>query len=64
MSSVFIFSGHGESILKFCLAHSIIKLMEVGVDTNTATINAVNGTKNIYNNNLYIIFIINLYGPQ
>lgn len=35
--------GHGESILKYCLAHAIIKTMENGLDANTATINAVNG---------------------
>ncbi|XP_072931892.1 probable isoaspartyl peptidase/L-asparaginase GA20639 [Epargyreus clarus] len=36
-------TGHGESILKYCLAHSIIKLMEGGEDANTATRNAVTG---------------------
>ncbi|XP_014366909.2 probable isoaspartyl peptidase/L-asparaginase GA20639 isoform X2 [Papilio machaon] len=34
-------TGHGESILKVCLAHSIIKLMESGVDAETATKEAV-----------------------
>ncbi|XP_046959528.1 probable isoaspartyl peptidase/L-asparaginase GA20639 [Vanessa cardui] len=36
-------TGHGESILKYCLAHSIIKLMQSGNDANTATKLAVNG---------------------
>ncbi|CAK1596308.1 unnamed protein product [Parnassius mnemosyne] len=36
-------TGHGESILKYCLAHSIIKLMENGTDATTATKNAVTG---------------------
>ncbi|XP_045448522.1 probable isoaspartyl peptidase/L-asparaginase GA20639 [Melitaea cinxia] len=36
-------TGHGESILKYCLAHSIIKLMERGNDANTATKMAVDG---------------------
>lgn len=44
----FSFLGHGESILKFCLAHSIIKLMESGADASTATTNAVNGIKNVH----------------
>ncbi|CAD0199419.1 unnamed protein product [Chrysodeixis includens] len=36
-------TGHGESILKYCLAHSIIKLMEGGMDAKKATTVAVNG---------------------
>ncbi|XP_069358533.1 probable isoaspartyl peptidase/L-asparaginase CG7860 isoform X2 [Maniola hyperantus] len=36
-------TGHGESILKYCLAHSIIKLMENGTDAATATREAVTG---------------------
>lgn len=36
-------TGHGESILKYCLAHSIIKHMECGTDANTATNIAVEG---------------------
>ncbi|XP_053608067.1 probable isoaspartyl peptidase/L-asparaginase CG7860 [Plodia interpunctella] len=36
-------TGHGESILKYCLAHSIIKLMESGLDAQTATMQAVEG---------------------
>ncbi|XP_049699461.2 probable isoaspartyl peptidase/L-asparaginase GA20639 isoform X1 [Helicoverpa armigera] len=36
-------TGHGESILRYCLAHSIIKLMESGKDAQTATTIAVNG---------------------
>ncbi|CAB3229951.1 unnamed protein product [Arctia plantaginis] len=36
-------TGHGESILKYCLAHSIVKLMESGLDAQTATTKAVNG---------------------
>ncbi|XP_050346064.1 probable isoaspartyl peptidase/L-asparaginase GA20639 isoform X2 [Nymphalis io] len=36
-------TGHGESILKYCLAHSIIKLMQSGYDANTATKLAING---------------------
>ncbi|XP_039754474.1 probable isoaspartyl peptidase/L-asparaginase GA20639 isoform X2 [Pararge aegeria] len=39
-------TGHGESILKYCLAHSIIKLMENGTDANTATKEAVTGMTN------------------
>ncbi|XP_035432310.2 probable isoaspartyl peptidase/L-asparaginase GA20639 isoform X1 [Spodoptera frugiperda] len=43
-------TGHGESILKYCLAHSIIKLMENGTDANTATTMAVNGmTSRLHN---------------
>lgn len=40
--------GHGESILKYCLAHSIIKLMESGNDANTATKMAVDGKYFLY----------------
>ena len=36
-------TGHGESILKYCLAHSIIKLMECGTPPDIATKTAVNG---------------------
>lgn len=36
-------TGHGESILKYCLAHSIIKLMEGGMDAQSATVQAVEG---------------------
>ncbi|CAH2037298.1 unnamed protein product, partial [Iphiclides podalirius] len=36
-------TGHGESILKYCLAHSIVKLMEKGIDAATATKDAVTG---------------------
>ncbi|KAJ2945991.1 hypothetical protein O0L34_g4910 [Tuta absoluta] len=43
-------TGHGESILKYCLAHSIIKLMDSGVDANTATRNAVNDMTERLNN--------------
>ncbi|XP_075973692.1 putative isoaspartyl peptidase/L-asparaginase CG7860 isoform X2 [Anticarsia gemmatalis] len=43
-------TGHGESILKYCLAHSIIKLMEGGLDANTATTKAVNGMTARLNN--------------
>ncbi|CAH2106271.1 unnamed protein product [Euphydryas editha] len=43
-------TGHGESILKYCLAHSIIKLMESGNDANTATKIAVDGMTNRLNN--------------
>lgn len=38
--------GHGESILKYCLAHAIIKMMESGMDASAATINAVSGKVN------------------
>ncbi|XP_052759331.1 probable isoaspartyl peptidase/L-asparaginase CG7860 [Galleria mellonella] len=43
-------TGHGESILKYCLAHSIIKLMEDGLDANTSTKKAVNGMTSRLNN--------------
>ncbi|XP_022128779.2 probable isoaspartyl peptidase/L-asparaginase GA20639 isoform X2 [Pieris rapae] len=43
-------TGHGESILKYCLAHSIIKLMEAGIDANIATKTAVDGMTNRLNN--------------
>ncbi|XP_041978645.1 probable isoaspartyl peptidase/L-asparaginase GA20639 isoform X2 [Aricia agestis] len=36
-------TGHGESILKYCLAHSIIKLMEGGLSADEATKTAVEG---------------------
>ncbi|RVE44097.1 hypothetical protein evm_011263 [Chilo suppressalis] len=36
-------TGHGESILKYCLAHTIVKLMERGIDASTATKDAVIG---------------------
>lgn len=35
--------GHGESILKYCLAHSVIKLMEYGSSAKDATEMAVKG---------------------
>ncbi|CAG9136659.1 unnamed protein product [Plutella xylostella] len=43
-------TGHGESILKYCLAHSIVKLMEGGLDASTATKTAVNGMTKRLNN--------------
>ncbi|KAG7298536.1 hypothetical protein JYU34_018176 [Plutella xylostella] len=43
-------TGHGESILKYCLAHSIVKLMEGGLDADTATKTAVNGMTKRLNN--------------
>ncbi|XP_030028791.1 probable isoaspartyl peptidase/L-asparaginase CG7860 [Manduca sexta] len=43
-------TGHGESILKYCLAHSIIKLMEDNVDADTATKEAVKGMTSRLNN--------------
>ncbi|CAG4983161.1 unnamed protein product [Colias eurytheme] len=43
-------TGHGESILKYCLAHSIIKLMESGMDATTATKTAVEGMTSRLNN--------------
>ncbi|XP_048485870.1 probable isoaspartyl peptidase/L-asparaginase CG7860 [Plutella xylostella] len=43
-------TGHGESILKYCLAHSIVKLMEGGLDAGTATKTAVNGMTKRLNN--------------
>lgn len=41
---ILTFSGHGETILKYCLAHSIVKLMENGLDANAATKKAVIGS--------------------
>lgn len=35
-------TGHGESILKCCLAHGIVKLMESGIKAPNATYTAVN----------------------
>ncbi|XP_028178034.1 probable isoaspartyl peptidase/L-asparaginase GA20639 [Ostrinia furnacalis] len=43
-------TGHGESILKYCLAHSIVKLIESGVDANTATKKSVLGMTKRLNN--------------
>ncbi|XP_028027155.1 probable isoaspartyl peptidase/L-asparaginase GA20639 isoform X1 [Bombyx mandarina] len=43
-------TGHGESILKYCLAHTIIKLMEGGLDADTATRQAVIGMTARLNN--------------
>ncbi|XP_032524776.2 probable isoaspartyl peptidase/L-asparaginase GA20639 isoform X1 [Danaus plexippus] len=43
-------TGHGETILKYCLAHSIIKLMENGKDASTATKMAVEGMTKRLNN--------------
>lgn len=43
-------TGHGESILKYCLAHSIINLMDSGLDANTATTKAVDGMTARLNN--------------
>lgn len=43
-------TGHGESILKYCLAHSITKLMENGANANEATKTAVNGMTKRLNN--------------
>lgn len=37
--------GHGESILKYCLAHSIVKLMEQGSTADVATKIALEGNK-------------------
>ncbi|XP_026324940.1 isoaspartyl peptidase/L-asparaginase-like [Hyposmocoma kahamanoa] len=52
-------TGHGESILKFCLAHSIIKLMEDGANANTATMNAVNAMTARLNNTAGVITLSN-----
>ncbi|CAG9584753.1 unnamed protein product [Danaus chrysippus] len=43
-------TGHGETILKYCLAHSIIKLMENGKDASAATKMAVEGMTKRLNN--------------
>ncbi|XP_068631767.1 probable isoaspartyl peptidase/L-asparaginase CG7860 [Battus philenor] len=43
-------TGHGESILKYCLAHTIIKLMENGDSAYTATKIAVTGMTSVLNN--------------
>ncbi|KAL0893184.1 hypothetical protein ABMA27_014799 [Loxostege sticticalis] len=43
-------TGHGESILKYCLAHSIIRSMESGINPNTATKNSVLGMTRRLNN--------------
>ncbi|XP_038212277.1 probable isoaspartyl peptidase/L-asparaginase GA20639 isoform X2 [Zerene cesonia] len=43
-------TGHGESILKYCLAHSIIKLMESGINPTAATKTAVEGMTSRLNN--------------
>lgn len=43
-------TGHGESILKYCLAHSIVKLMEYGASANDATEIAVKGMTSRLNN--------------
>ncbi|XP_072931895.1 probable isoaspartyl peptidase/L-asparaginase CG7860 [Epargyreus clarus] len=48
-------TGHGESIMKYCLAHSIIKLMEDGQDAETATRNAVTGMTSRLNNTAGVI---------
>lgn len=43
-------TGHGESILKCCLAHGIVKLMESGIKAPNATYTAVNSmTKRLDN---------------
>ncbi|KAM3961105.1 putative isoaspartyl peptidase/L-asparaginase CG7860 isoform 2-T2 [Aphomia sociella] len=43
-------TGHGESILKYCLAHAIVKLMDDGLDANAATKKAVTGmTSRLHN---------------
>ncbi|GBP18099.1 hypothetical protein EVAR_12878_1 [Eumeta japonica] len=38
-------TGHGESILRYCLAHSIIRLMDSGYNAHDATKIAVEGLK-------------------
>ncbi|CAK1547273.1 unnamed protein product [Leptosia nina] len=43
-------TGHGESILKYCLAHSIIKLIERGSTAKNATEVAVNAMTSRLNN--------------
>ncbi|XP_049868917.1 probable isoaspartyl peptidase/L-asparaginase GA20639 [Pectinophora gossypiella] len=52
-------TGHGESILKYCVAHAIVKLMENGLDACTATTNAINGMTSRLNNTAGAISLSN-----
>lgn len=42
--------GHGETIMKFCVAHAIIKAMENGKSADQATIDTINEMTNKLNN--------------
>lgn len=52
-------TGHGESIIKFCLANSIVKAIEQGMDAQKATISVMENMTKRLNNTAGAITISN-----